>query len=255
MVYNSNATDDENLLQNQNDSPSGSELEKDKYKNSLMQKIGRKSAQTLFYVNQVNLENNGNGMSLQNKKEFVTVYRSTESVFNKKKDLLQRLSRAAIQLKSEVMNLEAEEEIKSLETDLYRVSIMIEQAKRFTVNEKRRLQLLKDKKFFLDNWYQRKQICMEFLKNMEEFTDGTISVRKCLKGGGQISVESDECFIADAINIQKQVKSKRKRGVLDRNEKRRKVQDCCQNINAGRDVFPSFVALRLIRKGVVKLIY
>ena len=34
-------------------------------------------------------------------------------------------------------------------------------------------------------WRKRKRQCIEFISNVEESTDGTISLKKCLKGDGE----------------------------------------------------------------------
>lgn len=40
---------------------------------------------------------------------------------------------------------------------------------------------------------------MEFISMMEESTEGTITVKKCLKGDGPIDIDSDEAAIEGAI--------------------------------------------------------
>lgn len=41
-------------------------------------------------------------------------------------------------------------------------------------------------------WRKRKRQCIEFVSNMEDATEGTISLKKCLKGDGPIDIDSDE---------------------------------------------------------------
>ena len=41
-------------------------------------------------------------------------------------------------------------------------------------------------------------MCNEFIQNMEEATDGTISMRKCSKGDGPLDIETDEVAIKGA---------------------------------------------------------
>ena len=64
-------------------------------------------------------------------------------------------------------------------------------------------------------WRKRKRICTEFLSNMEECTDGTISLKKCLKGDGQIDIDSDETALKGAIAFasRKKVKTVKSSGV------------------------------------------
>ena len=57
-------------------------------------------------------------------------------------------------------------------------------------------------------WRKRKRMCTEFLSNMEECTDGTISLKKCLKGDGQIDIDSDETALKGAITFASRKKVK-----------------------------------------------
>lgn len=41
-------------------------------------------------------------------------------------------------------------------------------------------------------------MCNEFIQNMEEATDGTISMKKCAKGDGPIDIETDDGAIKGA---------------------------------------------------------
>jgi hypothetical protein len=50
-------------------------------------------------------------------------------------------------------------------------------------------------------WRKRKRQCYEFITNMEESTEGTISLKKCLKGEGALEIDSDEAAIKGATTF------------------------------------------------------
>ena len=48
-------------------------------------------------------------------------------------------------------------------------------------------------------WKKRKSKCLLVLEQLDENSDGTISKVKCLKGDGQIAIESDEGFCKEKV--------------------------------------------------------
>ena len=52
-------------------------------------------------------------------------------------------------------------------------------------------------------------MCNDFLQGMEDATEGTISVKKCLSGDGQIDIDSDEAIIAAEREMYEYKKAKK----------------------------------------------
>ena len=48
-------------------------------------------------------------------------------------------------------------------------------------------------------WRTRKRQCIEFITNMEESTEGAITLKKCLKGEGALEIYCDEAAIKGVI--------------------------------------------------------
>lgn len=110
-------------------------------------------------------------------------------------------------------------------------------------------------------WRQRKRLAMNFLLQMEESTEGSISAKKCLSGDGQIDVESDETVIKNAIAY-----AKKKRAMASRPQvKKVKVSKglggktsglaAQSSLTNGLTVDPNFVAVRLNASGQVERVY
>ena len=57
-------------------------------------------------------------------------------------------------------------------------------------------------------WRKRKRQCYEFITNMEESTEGTISLKKCLKGEGALEIDSDEAVIKGATTFSQRKRPK-----------------------------------------------
>ena len=71
----------------------------------------------------------------------------------------------------------------------------VEESRQYAGNEKKREQTKKRIRNLADVWWRRRRQCTDFLQGMEDATEGTISVKKCLAGDGQIDIDSDEAII------------------------------------------------------------
>ena len=69
------------------------------------------------------------------------------------------------------------------------------ESRQFAGNEKKREQTKKRIRNLADVWWKRRRQCTDFLQGMEDATEGTISVKKCLAGDGQIDIDSDEAVV------------------------------------------------------------
>ena len=170
----------------------------DRFIGSLLRKYGRNINNTLFYVNQITLVNNGNGFRADQCSKLMTLYESTDNQLSSLRNHNQQLRARTIQLNSELTNEDLQRNISSLEMETLKIFREIEDAKVFAENEKKKIILMKSRKFFLSCWKKRKIICKDFLLKMEEWSEGIIIAKKCLKGNGPIEIDSDDSFIERA---------------------------------------------------------
>ena len=91
----------------------------------------------------------------------------------------------------------------------------VNDARALTVNESHKNKLKRRIQSMAGHYRKRKQLCCSFLSSLEEISDGAISKKKCLKGDGQIVLDSDETVNKAAIAYAKSKKrSKTKSGSL-----------------------------------------
>ena len=95
-----------------------------------------------------------------------------------------------------------------MEKKLVEMGENITEMKSHAANEKHVKLVKKEIESKASVWRKRKRMCTEFLSNMEECTDGTISLKKCLKGDGQIDIDSDETALKGAIAFASRKKAK-----------------------------------------------
>ena len=86
----------------------------------------------------------------------------------------------------------------------------LEESRQYAGNEKKREQTKKRIRELADVWWKRRRMCNDFLQGMEDATEGTISVKKCLAGDGQIDIDSDEAIIAAEREMYEMRKAKKK---------------------------------------------
>lgn len=164
----------------------------DEFTGSLRVKEGRNANNILYYVDHTKLQNSGNGLLPEDKNE---LYANLEKSKMEKEAHIQNLKQIAsetAQLLSEPKNEELALELEEIEKQLQEINNQLEASRVFASNEKYAKQLNKRIENMASFWRKRKRTCMEFIMCMEEATDGTISVKKCVKGEGQIEIESDE---------------------------------------------------------------
>jgi hypothetical protein len=58
------------------------------------------------------------------------------------------------------------------------------------------------------HWRKRKKLCHEFLVNMEELSDGSISRKKALNGDGALALDSDEQAVKATLELHRNKRQK-----------------------------------------------
>ncbi len=183
----------------------------DLFAGSVFFKAGRSAASSVYYVVY-------NKMPELNSKKKRKLY---EKVSNSKAEceqltlILKQLGAKTTQLLTEPTNDELIGRLNDLENDVATLEKKVNDARALTVNESHKNKLKRRIQSMTGHYRKRKQLCCSFLCSLEEISDGTISKKKCLKGDGQIALDSDESANNAAIAYAKSKKfSKAKKAVL-----------------------------------------
>ena len=208
-LFCNNKSDDEDT--DTEDESSISKKPLGRFASSILMKVGRNANTTLYYVDYNKLENNGNGLAAEEKDKLITAVQSSNIEMQKLKDELRRIEEHTKTLLSEPTNKEATAIIEAEEKYIYTMNETIESLRVHTVNESTRKKIIKGIDGSSSQWRKRKRICTDFLILMEESTDGTVSMKKCLSGDGQIYLEGDEFSIKESTTSAKYKRQKYKR--------------------------------------------
>jgi superfamily II RNA helicase len=175
----------------------------DPYKGALSFKSGRSANSCLYYVDYTKLKNNGDGLPPNERNELSGNLHKTNAELEALKTTIKNTTLETDKLLSEPTNEEATARLETEESTLAELQDQVEAGRKLKVNEKHKQQTKRRIDAMTTYWRKRRRICMEFLIAMEENTDGTVSVKKCLKGDGQIDIDSDEAIVAAAIEYSK----------------------------------------------------
>lgn len=222
------------------------------YKGSICYKSGKSVNSGFYYLNYTKTKNNGDGLVPDERNELVENFHKTTAELTALKDNIKGLNFQASKLLSEPTNEELTGRLETEESALNDMREKVEAARKLKVNEKHKKQLHARSKYMTTEWRKRRSLCMDFLYAMEENSDGTVSAKKCLKGDGQIPIESDETAIVDAKAY---AKMKRARGPLGS-----KKRVFAGNIKPGSSKMSSladesFVGVTLDKQGRVERVY
>jgi hypothetical protein len=185
-----------------------SESSGDPHAGSLAFKAGRNANTCLYYVDHTKQKNNGDGLEPDQRNALSGDFAKAQADETGLKASLQQLIAETVQLLSEPTNEEANTVLEVQESAMSDVRTQLEAARKLTVNEKHKKQTKKRIDGMVAQWRKRKRLCMDFLITMEESTEGTVSVKKCLSGDGQIDIESDETAITGALAYGKKKRSR-----------------------------------------------
>jgi len=166
---------------------------------SLSTKAGKTPNATLYYVDHKKQKNNGNGLEPQVRNELASALAQAQAEETALKESLKQTTIEIDKLLSEPTNEEAVALLEAEEAELKNVHAKAEEARKHKVNEKTKQRLKRSIESMAAQWRKRRRICMEFLVAMEENTEGSISVKKCLAGDGPIDIDSDDAVAKAAV--------------------------------------------------------
>ncbi len=223
----------------------------DEYSGSLRIKEGRNANNVLYYTDHTKLQNNGNGLLPDDKNNLLA---NLERSKLEKESLLQNMKQITMetnQLLSEPKNEELAVDLEASEKIVEDLTKKVKAAGEFASNEKYAKQLNKRIDAMAAVWRKRKRMCMEFIMNMEDATEGTISVKKALSGDGPMEIDSDESAIKGALAYAKRKKS---RGSVGSGKKPGAKRDS-EGGNCGLLPNPGFVGVKMNSQGLVERVY
>jgi small-conductance mechanosensitive channel len=232
----------------------------DQYDGSLSFKAGRNANSSLYYVDHTKQKNNGNGLEPDQRNELINNLARAQEEESVLKAQLQSMTKETAQLLSEPTNEEATATLERQEAEMNDIRDQLESARQLKVNEKHKKTAKRRIENLTQQWRKRKRLCMDFLIQMEDSTEGTITAKKCLSGDGQIDIESDESAIKNAIAY-----GRKKRTMASRPmPKKKKVSKGLSGKTTGLDTEsltsgltpdPNFVAVRLNSAGQAERVY
>lgn len=232
----------------------------DQYNASLSFKAGRNTNSSLYYVDHTKQKNNGNGLEPDQRNELINNLARAQEEESMLKAQLQSMTKETAQLLSEPTNEEATATLERQEAEMNDIRDQLEGARQLKVNEKYKKSAKRRIENLTQQWRKRKRLCMDFLIQMEDSTEGTITAKKCLSGDGQIDIESDESAIKNAIAY-----GKKKRTMASRPmPKKKKVSKGlggkttgldAESLTSGLTPDPNFVAVRLNSAGQAERVY
>ena len=171
----------------------------DPYKGALSFKSGKSANSCLYYVDYTKLKNNGDGLLPDERNELSGDLHKTKAELDALKTTVKSMTLETDKLLSEPTNEELDARLEADEAELAELREQAEAGRKLKVNEKYKQQIKRRIDAMTTVWRKRRRLCMDFLMAMEENTDGTVSVKKCLKGDGQIDIDSDEAIVAAAV--------------------------------------------------------
>jgi len=171
---------------------------------SMICKEGRSVNATLYFVDYKKLFNNGDGMFAEDRNELLSSHEVGKNEFQGLNDRSKGMLGETVQLLSEPTNADLDGIMENLQEEVEGLRGKVEISFGFKENEKRRKALKKKIDNMSNQWRKRRRITMTFLNMMEDVTEGTISVKKCMKGDGQMDIDSDEAVVTGQIEFLKQ---------------------------------------------------
>jgi hypothetical protein len=220
----------------------GGDLSSDPYKKSLTLKHGK----SLYYVN-YSTAKNGDGLSFEERNKLAADFAKAQLEAQSLEEVCKSTHVLANQLLSEPTNEEATVRLESEESELQDLQEQLEAARKLKHNEKHKQQLKRAIDYYTTTWRSRKRICLEFLINMEDLSEGTISRKKCLAGDGPIDMDSDEAVSKAAVEYAKKSKNQTSAHL----KKGEKAMSCTSGIPPSE----SFVAVLLTSQGTVERVH
>jgi hypothetical protein len=184
---------------------------KDPYSGSLIFKAGKSVASSLYYVDHTKIKE----MDIEESRELAEKLANTLAEHEQLTLTLKQKDTKTTKLLIEPTNDELVELLSDSEKNASLLVEKVDSARELTVNEPHKKKLKRRIQSMAGHYRKRKQLCSSFLSSLEEMSDGAISKTKCLKGDGQIALDSDESINKAAIAYAKSKRvSNRNTGVL-----------------------------------------
>jgi len=178
-------------------------LGSDEYAGALSIKPGRNCNTTLYYVDYTKLFNNGDGLLSDDRNTLITDSQIANEEKARLNSVLKYSSVETTRLHSEPTNADASSKLDELSECKNKLEEQLDRIRGLEDNAFYRKQLKKKVTTMAAQWRKRKRLGMDFLVLMEESTEGTVSIKKCFSGDGQIDVDSDEAELKGALEFAK----------------------------------------------------
>ena len=179
------------------------------YRMTVSVKLGRNGNTTLYYLNQVKLDNEGNGLDPAKRQAFMSAKECALEALSQSLNEYKLLQQETAKISSEPKNKELDLILVEEENGLKNIKDQLKISQEFKENASRRLTLKRNVDMMASQWVQRKRKCLDFLDMMEENTEGAVSKKKCLSGKGQIEMESDEACLEEAKKFHSRMRLKK----------------------------------------------
>jgi hypothetical protein len=181
----------------------------DPYAATVLMKDGRNVSSNLYFLDQSKLDNNGNGLPAEDLNELLRKMDQSSSEEIDLQNKLNKLIKDATVLEMEPTNEDAEQQVQKQIEDNEDLEKRLAQFRLYPTNAKARKELQKKIQYFATHWKNKKRTCIDFLFQMEECTDGSVSMKKCFTGDGVIELDSDEAIIKSAIDYAEKKKKQK----------------------------------------------
>jgi len=161
---------------------------------SLCFKAGRTAGTSLYYVDYNKTKNNGNSDPLVCN-DLAMKSSIAEAELSTLNAMLKNDTTEATKLDTEPTNPELTKLLADMEPAIEVLRETVADSQELKANEKKRKIIQGKIENMAKEWRKRQRLTLDFLNALEDVTDGTINGKKCLKGDGQIEMESDELVI------------------------------------------------------------
>jgi hypothetical protein len=194
------------------DRPSPPIPQTEPYSASLVFKVGKNLSTNLYFVDYTKVKQLDRDERETLMTELAHARAELEGIQANLKTTRDATATLLAQPTNEVLTLKLEGEEKHLQE----LEEQVQDARKLKVNEKHKEKTKRRIEFMASHWRQRRRVCLEFLTNMEEVTDGAVSRSKCLKGDGQIAIDSDEAVAKAALEYAKEKRNRLAKGGIQR---------------------------------------
>ena len=228
----------------------------DEFAGALEIKPGRNANTTLYYLNQNKLDNGGNGLIEERKSKLIENAAAATLEKEKLEAILRNSMMETDKFLAQPTNEEADIKLEEEEIVISKLKEQVEELRENVVDAKTMKRIEKRVDHLATTWRKRRRICADFLRLMDEGTDGVVSFLKCMKGEGQIEIESDDMAMKQSF-----IAASRKNSILmsnkfpSGNRVRKTLTPKANQLVIEKkylskaEISPSFVGLKLLESG------